>query len=134
MEVVKTQISRLATQFKMKEMALSVPVTIDSDSLELFCDLLNDQENSLTLAMQLSTLLPSNLAISELLNGVPILVAQETHRQYVGQLVGSAACEYELVVTRDPSKVSEECLPCSLYVRTIDNIVEVGLAERINVQ
>jgi hypothetical protein len=132
LEVVKTQISRLTAQFKMKKTALSVPATIDSDSLELFCDLLNEQENALTLAMQLSTLFPLNLDIFELLNGAPILVAQETHRQYVGQLVGSAVCEYELVVTRDPLGMSEsdECLPRSLYVRKIDDIVEVGLAER----
>ena len=72
--------------------------------------------NAWDLAEQLTQFLPTGLPIAALLEGDPILIAQDAHREKINALMSDAGvnCEYELAI--DPS----------LYVRIMEDYVEVA--------
>lgn len=149
-DVIVKQVKNLANRFNLPgEIVPLTPFVLNSESLEAFCGALNLAENKIALASQLSSLLPLDLETAPLLDGSPILIAQDVHRTSVGRLVGTLACEYELVVdreetatkglareatrgaTREATREATRGVTSLLYVRMVETMVEVGLVEEV---
>lgn len=116
-DIVVEQLEGLFNKFGISHVHLpTIPTRLDEESLGDLCGAINRAENLTSLADQLAQVLPKGLPIMALLDGEPILIAQDAHREGVNALMRDTGviCEYELVV--EPS----------LYVRIMEDYVEVG--------